>query len=109
MKKTKRKFLIKIQSVSDIITNSSSEIYQIKSDITETMFREIWDSVLRDWGYPEEEINGDETIYGIIIRKDSDYIILDYSVMCNLNHDAFDKLRDIFGTENVKDITWEDW
>jgi hypothetical protein len=31
MKKTKRKFLIRIQSVSDIITNSSSEIYQIKS------------------------------------------------------------------------------
>ncbi len=27
----------------------------------------------------------------------------------NLDFDAFDKLRDIFGTENVKDITWEDW
>ena len=109
MKKTKRKFLIRIQSVSDIITNSSSEIYQIKSDITETMFREIWDSVLRDWGYSEEDIKNDDTIYGIIRRKDNDYIILDYSIMCNLDHDALDKLRDIFGTENVKDITWEDW
>jgi hypothetical protein len=109
MKKTKRKFLIRIQSVSDIITNSSSEIYQIKSDITETMFREIWNSVLRDWGYSEEDIENDDTIYGIIRRKDNDYIILDYSIMCNLDFDALDKLRDIFGTENVKDITWEDW
>ena len=109
MKKTKRKFLIRIQSVSDIITNSSSEIYQIKSDITETMFREIWNSVLRDWGYSEEDIENDDTIYGIIRRKDDEYIILDYSIMCNLDFDAFDKLRDIFGTENVKDITWEDW
>lgn len=109
MKKTKRKFLIRIQSVSDIITNSSSEIYQIKSDITETMFREIWNSVLRDWGYSEKDIENDDTIYGIIRRKDNDYIILDYSIMCNLDFDALDKLRDIFGTENVKDITWEDW
>lgn len=109
MKKTKRKFLIRIQSVSDIITNSSSEIYQIKSDITETMFREIWNSVLRDWGYSEEDIENDDTIYGIIRRKDNDYIILDYSIMCNLDFDALGKLRDIFGTENVKDITWEDW
>lgn len=108
MKKTKKIFKIRIQSVSDIITNSSSEIYQIKSNIPVYYFREIWDSILRNWGYSEEDIENDSTISGII-REEGEYIILDYSIMCNLNESVEGKLAELFGSENVKDITWENW
>ncbi len=107
MKKTKKIFKIRIQSVSDIITNSSSEIYQIKSNIPVYYFREIWNSILRNWGYSEEDIENDCTISGDI-REKGEYIILDYSIMCNLDESVERKLVELFGEENVKDITW-DW
>ena len=108
MKKTRKIFKIKVQSVSDIITNSSSEVYQIKTNVPWLMFREMWDSILRSWGESEEDIKNDETISGII-REENGYIILDYSVVCNVDHSIFGKLVELFGEENVKDITWEDW
>lgn len=107
MKKTRKTFKIKIQGVSDIITNSSSEIYQIKSNIPVEFFREIWDNILRNWGYTEEDIESDSTISGHI-REENDYIILDYSIMCNINESVEEKLIELFGSNNVKDITW-DW
>lgn len=103
-----KKIKIKVQSVSDVITNSSSEIYQIKSDIDVFMFRDLWDDVLTEWGYTKEEIQADDTVGGVIYKEDG-YLILSYSSVCNLDQCVFDKLRDIFGNENVKDITWEDW
>ena len=106
--KTKKKFAIKIQSLSDIITNSSSEVYRVKTDIETWMFDDIWNKVLKDWGYSDEEIRDDSTISGYIHRE-GDYIILDYSIMCNLDFSAEEKLNEIFGKENVKDVTWEGW
>lgn len=105
--KKKIKLQIPVQTASDVITNSSSEIYQIKSDIEVTMFRELWNDILRRWGCTEDEILNDETIGGKIYRENNS-LILDYGIVCNLDQDVFDKLRDIFGNENVKDITW-DW
>ena len=105
---TRKKFAIKIQSLSDLITNSSSEVYRIKSNVETWMFREMWDGILKNWGYSEEEIRDDSTISGDI-RREGDYIILDYSIMCNLDYSAEEKLNEIFGKENVKDITWENW
>jgi hypothetical protein len=108
MKKIKKEFRVKIQSASDIITNSSSEVYQIKTDIPWLTFREIWDSILRYWGESEEDIRGDETISGTI-REEDGYLILAYDIVCNVDGDIFGKLKELFGEENVKDITWENW
>ena len=108
MKKTRKKFLILVQSVSGVITNSSSEVYQIRTDLDQSIFRELWDNILRNWGYPEEEISNDSTISGNIYREEGN-LVLDYAIMCNLDHSAFDKLCDIFGKDNVKDITWDNW
>jgi hypothetical protein len=108
MKKTRKIFKIKVQSVSDIITNSSSEVYQIKTNVPWLMFREMWDSILRSWGESEESIKNDETISGII-REEDGYLILAYDIVCNVDHSIFGKLVELFGEENVKDITWENW
>ena len=105
MKKTRKEFKVKIQSASDIITNSSSEVYQIKTDIPWLTFREMWDSILRSWGESEEDVRGDETISGII-REEDGYLILAYDIVCNVDEDIFGKLKELFGEENVEDITW---
>lgn len=40
---------ISIQSLSSIITNSSSEIFQIKTDMSEYTFYEIWIRLLNQF------------------------------------------------------------
>nr|DAI39802.1 MAG TPA: hypothetical protein [Caudoviricetes sp.] len=41
--------IIKLQSVSDIITNSSSEIFQIKTEMPEHTFYGIWTRLLNKY------------------------------------------------------------
>lgn len=43
------RIIIKLQSVSDIITNSSSEIFQIKANMSEQTFYRIWHNLLNKY------------------------------------------------------------
>lgn len=103
------KFLIKIQSASDIITNSSSEIYSIKTDTDIDIVRSLWDQILlNEYGFEKDTLE-DETIRGKIYRdEETGNIILDYTIMCNVDN-VEDKLKEIFGKDNVKEIFWDDY
>lgn len=103
------KILIKVQSASDIITNSSSEIYSIKTDTDVNIVRSLWDQILlNEYGFEKDNLE-DETIRGKIYRdKETGNIILDYNIMCNVDN-VEDKLKEIFGKDNVKEVFWDDY
>lgn len=61
------RFKVNIQSVSDIITNSSSEIFSIRTDVSPETFREVWNKILKKWGYNIED--DDDTILGDIYEE----------------------------------------
>lgn len=92
---------IKLQSVSDIITNSSSECYTIKSRIEETQLREILDKQLAEWGYEREENGGFSGVYDYWIHREGKYILVNWSVMCNVSENLVDFFRSIFGKDSV--------
>lgn len=95
------KFKILIQSTSDVITNSSSEIYTIKTNIGAQYLREWWDRKLLSLGYSQKEIDDDDTISGYIYEGDG-YLTLSYSVMCNVDESISGILRAEFGKYNVE-------
>lgn len=75
------RFKVNIQSVSDIITNSSSEIFSIRTDVSPETFREVWNKILKKWGYNIE----DDTILGDIYEESPGELILSY-VQCRRRH-----------------------
>lgn len=94
------RFEILVQTFSDVITNSSSEIYTIKSDIGVDYLREWWDNKLLSLGYSEEEIKNDSTIGGDIY-SDENCIVLSYAVMCNVSENILEILASKFGKSNI--------
>lgn len=92
-------YKIEIQSISDIITNSSSELYTIKSDVPDKQFREMWNEKLRELGFSEDDIFYDETIGGEIYMENGK-LYLDYPVMCNVEN-IENYLYEWFGRDNV--------
>lgn len=94
------RFKILVQTFSDVITNSSSEIYTIKSDIGVDYLREWWDNKLRSLGYSEEEIKNDDTIGGDIYSGEN-CIVLSYAVMCNVSENILKILASEFGEFNI--------
>ncbi len=96
------RYYISIQSVSDLITNSSSEIYTINTDISIDLFKDWYYNCLLCWGYSENTIFSDRTISGYIYQVDPETIVLSYGVMCNVDEDIYGLLRNMFGKENVQ-------
>jgi hypothetical protein len=96
-----RTYKIMLQSASDIITNSSSEIYTIKSGVGEDFLRSWWDAKLKELGYSPKDIADDEFIAGRIYEENG-YLVLSYPIMCNISEDIFDILLKRFGAKNVK-------
>ena len=102
---------MKIKSITDIITNSSSECYQIKnSEISEGKFQEMWDEELVKRGVFDESGNClvesckghfENTLRGLIYSEDG-YLYLDFPSMCNLDFSIREVLGGWFGVENVE-------
>ena len=99
---------MKIKSLVDIITNSSSECYQIKNTqgITAEEFKEKWFNELVRQGVYDKESSfaTDTTLLGDIYSED-DYLYLDYPVLCNIDFDILKVLKEWFGENNVE-ATW---
>lgn len=106
---------MKIKSLIDVITNSSSECYQIKntSGMTTEEFREKWFEELIRQGLFEKDGNCldefcknslQDTLLGYIYSE-GEYLYLDYPVMCNIDFDILKVLKEWFGNDNVE-ATW---
>ena len=98
---------MKIKSLVDIITNSSSECYQIKNTqgITAEEFKEKWfNELVRQGVYDKDSSLATDTLLGDIYSED-DYLYLDYPVLCNIDFDILKVLKEWFGESNVE-ATW---
>lgn len=106
---------MKIKSKIDVITNSSSECYQIKNttEMTIEEFKEKWfDKLVKEHYFDESGNCLDEfckdylqdTLLGDIYSE-GDYLYLDYPVMCNIDFDILKVLKEWFGDNNVE-ATW---
>ena len=95
-------YRINIQSVSDIITNSSSEVFTIHTGTPAEVIEDWFHTRLQRWGYSEEEIRNDSTIGGNIYQLSPGTVMISYSVMCNVGEDIYSLLAATFGHENVQ-------
>lgn len=96
---------IKLQSVSDIITNSSSEIFQIKAEMPEHTFYGIWTRLLnkyeKGWNH-----SGIKDTYLGYFEVENEYIILRFPSMCNIGYDMREALEELFGKGNVQYLSY---
>lgn len=95
------KYCINVQSVSDLITNSSSEVFTIRTDTPEYLIRDWLDDTLRVWGYSEEEIMNDNTIRGLVYSYTPGVVVISYDTMCNVDKSLYGLLVTTFGDKNV--------
>lgn len=96
------KYRINIQSVSDIITNSSSEVFTIHTGTPAEIIEDWFHTCLQRWGYSEDEISYDSTIRGNIYQEGPGVVVISYGVMCNVNESIYELLANTFGNENVE-------
>lgn len=102
---------MKIKSKIDVITNSSSECYQIKntSGMTIEEFKKKWfDKLVKEHYFNEEGKCLNEYLrdtYEGTIYSEGDYLYLDYPYMCNIDFDILKVLKEWFGDNNVE-TTW---
>lgn len=105
---------MKIKSKIDVITNSSSECYQIKNTKNWTVeeFRKKWfDELVKNKLFDEDGNCLDDfckrhlkdTLLGNIYEE-GDYLYLDYPVMCNIEFDILRVLKNWFGDNNVESV-----
>lgn len=106
---------MKIKSKIDVITNSSSECYQIKNTLglTTEEFKKKWfEELVKQKLFDEDGNCLDEfykdslqdTLLGEIYSE-KDYLYLDYPVMCNIDFNILKVLKEWFGDNNVE-ATW---
>ena len=94
---------MKIRSVSDVITNSSSESYIIKNSGNKFDVEEAFDKFMKknhndEWDEAEwTSCKPDQYVDG---PGDGD-VTIDWLVLCNLD-DAYKYLRECFGEKNVE-------
>ena len=94
---------MKIRSVSDVITNSSSESYIIKNSGNKFDVEEAFDKFMKknhnnEWDEAEwTSCKPDQYADG---PGDGD-VTIDWLVLCNLD-DAYKYLRECFGEKNVE-------
>lgn len=96
------KYCIKVQSVSDIITNSSSEVFTVQTQVDVDIIRDWFYNTLRIWGYSDEDICQDSTIGGYIYESSPGVVVISYGVMCNVDESIYNLLIATFGRENVE-------
>lgn len=99
---------MKIKSLVDVITNSSSECYIIKNPkICLSDFQELWENKLIKEGYydeqmrPTEKTDYEDYIHGELSEDENGNFRLDFPILCNLDFDVDEILREWFGTNNV--------
>ena len=108
--------MLKLKSKSDVITNSSDEVYAIRTGLSPEEVTREWYSFLEndehseDYGtYNDPEWTG--VFDAIIKEKEPGIIAIDYPVMCNV-YGFRTCLEELFGKENVLDIqhtvSWDD-
>lgn len=95
------RYLINVQSVSDLITNSSSEVFTIQTGTPAEVIEDWFHARLKRWGYTDEEISNDSTISGNIYQEGPGVVVISYGVMCNINEDIYGLLASTFGNNNV--------
>lgn len=97
---------IKIQSFSDIITNSSSEIFIINTPMSKDKFENWWRKTLKEYEpwYRESLTNkywhNTDDTFGVVEEKNGG-IEVGYPVICNVGQEARKQLENKFGKENV--------
>lgn len=96
------KYCIKVQSVSDIITNSSSEVFTVQTQVDVDIIRDWFYNTLRIWGYSDEAISQDDSIGGWIYEREPGVVVISYGIMCNIEESIEDLLIATFGKENVE-------
>lgn len=87
---------IKIQSFSDVITNSSSELFVINTDLSKWKVQEIWYKILKSHGY-----DMDDSSYTGYTYADGKKIHISFVGMCNVGSDARRSLEEVFGIDNI--------
>ncbi len=96
-----KQITIKIQSFTDVITNSSSELFIISTNLSEDTFKDIWINALKMFNY---DLN-DETYMGEI-REEDNKIEINFPIMCNLDNNIYEWLDFTFGKDNIKIQSW---
>lgn len=91
------KYIINIQSMIDLITNSSSEVYTIHTTASADVVRDLLDKQLKLWGYPE---NSDDTIRGDVYEENGNIIV--YYWMCNVEENLLEFFKNIFTYVDVR-------
>ena len=93
---------MKIKSITDVITNSSSEVYIVKTTLDEIECRELFDKVSREMEPDSYELcKGMEyTLIPSIEKISSDTVEFNWDILCNLNN-ARGILAKIFGENNI--------
>ncbi len=94
-----------IKDILDVITNSSSECFSIKTDLNSSEVREKWLEFLES--FPEENGTRQESRWSYIfdgfdVYEVDDRVYIDYPILCNVE-DPYLKLCDLFGSDKVKD------
>lgn len=95
--------MIKIKSKTDVITNSSSESYIIKTSLKTFEVKRIFYDYLEKTGeYGTEWEPACTGVFDAYFEQiDDDHVFVDYSVLCNLD-DCERILGELFGKENVE-------
>ena len=95
---------MKIQSMSDVITNSSSELYTVRGvdrwDL-EDAFREQ----LKEWGYVPGDYDCGTFDFSCFTNDDGT-VEFGYCVICNVNEDIEEWLKATFGEDCIVDVKY---
>ena len=109
--------MLKLKSKSDVVNNSSAEVYAVKTGLSAEEVEREWYSFLESCEESKEYGTLDDPQWtgvfdATIKEKEPGVVVIDYPVLCNI--DGFkDKLEELFGNENVIDGIqsdyWENW
>ena len=94
-----------IKSKIDIITNSSSECFSVKNqgstfEVASRWYKFLEDNYKDDYGTPDNPRYS--CVYDAYFYEEDGRIFVDYSALCNID-DAYEKMVECFGKDNVKD------
>lgn len=99
---------IKIQSYSDIITNSSSEVFLIQTKKSKEDFEKWWRKILMRYEYDPNDSAWffEDTYVGQIeeVNEGKFNIRINYPCMCNVGEEAREALQD-----KVKRVRFKEW